>query len=132
MQSQAKASETSAGESLERFAQPHAVDDVTLVFPAGIKHLMPRPDEISAEMERALAPYIRFQQQWFYSGIPKDKMPTAKPGIDSRAAWRHLKTIQGSFEPKHEHKEIAVAYLASRWFDLPGSVSSSIVSPDQR
>lgn len=110
--------ESSAQETLERFEQPHEVDDVTLAFPAGIKHLMPRMDEIPDDFERTHRAYIKFQQEWFFSGIPKDRMPTAKPGIDIQKAMRHLKAIQGSFEPKHEHKEVAVAYLASRWLDL--------------
>lgn len=39
-----------------------------------------------------------------------------KDGIDGDTAVRHLRAIQGSFAPKHEHKMEAVAYLASRWF----------------
>lgn len=31
-------------------------------------------------------------------------------------AFRHLAACQGSFEPKHEHKQAAVAWLASLWF----------------
>jgi hypothetical protein len=101
----------------ERFAQPQAIDDVTLAFPAGIRHLMPKMDEIPAAFDNQSNPYVRFQQEWFYRGVKKDRV-AAKPGIDARAAWRHLSAIQGSFEPKHEHKEAAVAYLASLWFDL--------------
>jgi hypothetical protein len=36
--------------------------------------------------------------------------------VDGELAIRHLQVIQASFEPKHEHKEAAVAYLASLWF----------------
>jgi len=37
-------------------------------------------------------------------------------GIDQNKALRHIKAILGSFEPKHEHKEAAAAYLLSLWF----------------
>jgi hypothetical protein len=40
-----------------------------------------------------------------------------KEGVDGNLAFRHLSAIQRSFTPKHEHKEAAVAYLASLWFE---------------
>lgn len=63
--------------------------------------------------------WIEFQRQWFYEGLPADTTMDLKDGIDGNAAFRHLSAIQGSFEPKHEHKEAAVAYLASLWFKAP-------------
>lgn len=108
----------------DRFATPTNVDQVDYAFGGRMKDLLPTLAEIPDEYPNS-EKYTQFQRTWFYSGIPKDKMPTAKPGIDFKAAMRHLGTIQGSFEPKHEHKEAAVAWLASRWLDLPGSVSSS-------
>ena len=49
----------------------------------------------------------------------------AKPGIDRSAALKHIRAIMGSFEPKHEHKEAACAYLFELWFEPPGSVTAS-------
>jgi len=60
--------------------------------------------------------WINFQQRWFYDGLTEETMPVAKPGIDLNIALNHLKAIQGSFAPKHEHKQAGVAYLASLWF----------------
>jgi len=53
---------------------------------------------------------------WFYTGgnlktcIPKD-------GVDKTKAIRAIKSIMGSYSPKHEHKTAAVAWLLSEWFD---------------
>lgn len=61
----------------------------------------------------------KWQTKWFYQGLTKADIPVPLEGIDLSIALRHLATIQGSFEPKHEHKEAAVAYLASLWFQTP-------------
>jgi hypothetical protein len=41
-----------------------------------------------------------------------------KPGIDRTKALRHIEAILGSFEPKHEDKEAAVAYFFETWFTV--------------
>ena len=51
--------------------------------------------------------------EWFFRGLPK--FPEARAGIDENEAIRHLSAILKSFQPSHEHKEAAVAWLASRW-----------------
>jgi hypothetical protein len=109
--------------SAEHFDQPTVVDDVTFAFGGDVRNLMPPYEAIPDEFKRDSNPYVRFQRDWFYGGIPKDRMPAAKPGIDFKTAMRHLGTIQGSFEPKHEHKEAAVAYLASKWLLLSSDSS---------
>jgi hypothetical protein len=52
----------------------------------------------------------------FFLGL-KDVKLIPKEGIDPDAAWRHVSTIIGSWEPKHEHKEAAAAWLLARWFE---------------
>lgn len=94
-----------------QWEQPQEVDDVTLAFPADIKHLMPPYGSVKPERR-----WITFQQTWFFKGLTGATL-IPKPGIDLKKALRHLAAIQNSFEPKHEHKEQAVAYLASRWLD---------------
>lgn len=42
---------------------------------------------------------------------------TAKPGVDAHKALRAIKAVLGSYEPKHEHKEAACAFMLSEWFD---------------
>jgi hypothetical protein len=58
----------------------------------------------------------RFQSDWFYCGLKSTDGLIPREGVDKAKAMRHLKTIQGSFEPSHEDKVAAVAYLASLWF----------------
>jgi hypothetical protein len=104
----------------DRWAAPIEVDDVTLAFPARVVGtLRPPYDECTAALKAmpgdVRRKWERFQADWFFSGL-KDVNATPADGVDPKAALRHLSAIQGSYEPKHEHKEAAVAYLASRWF----------------
>ena len=102
------------------WTKPTEVDDVTLAFPANALELMPPRDECEAALADLSAKerkkWIDFQRTWFFNGLPKDVKFTLRDGIDGDKALRHLGMIQGSFAPKHEHKEAAVAYLASLWF----------------
>jgi hypothetical protein len=74
---------------------------------------MPGMGEIPKEFKDSWNPWVKWQNQWFFDGLPE--FPKAKEGIDSAAAKRHLAFIQGSWDTSHEHKEAAVAYLASLW-----------------
>src|SRR4051794_30174804 len=93
----------------DKWAQPQEVDRVSVVFGgSNVRDLMPSYEE--AEQGLAALPkggrdWIEFQQTWFYDGIPKGSM-SADPveGVDPDRAFRHLAAIQGSWEPKHEHK----------------------------
>lgn len=104
---------------MDKFTKPTVIDDVTLAFPANVvKDLMPAYADIPAQFRPGSGGntmWNRFQSDWFYGGIQVSRM-IPKPGIDKNVALRHLKAINGSYEPKHEHKEAAVAYLASLWF----------------
>jgi len=107
------------GVSLQLPYEPQPVDNVRLAFPASVTDLMPDYNAIPEDFRRGRGgarPWIKFQQQWFFKGL-KGVDIRAKDGIDRAAALRHLSTIQGSFEPQHEHKEAAVAYLASLWLE---------------
>ena len=103
----------------DRWAAPTPVSDVQVAFPAGALDLMPSWEECEAAL--AALPdggeqWREFQARWFFNGLPATTTFDLAEGVDGATALRHLKVIQGSFEPKHEHKEAAVAYLASRWF----------------
>lgn len=103
----------------DRWATPTEVDDLTLAFPANALEFMPSREECE-EALKALGPkdekkWRDFQHTWFFKGLPADVKLHMRKGIDGETAFRHLQAIQGSFAPKHEHKEAAVAYLASRW-----------------
>jgi hypothetical protein len=93
------------------------IDDVFLAFPANVSHLMPRYEDIPEEFKSSSNKWCGIASRWFFKGLPKTTVFKPKEGVDTNKALRHLGAIQGSFEPKHEHKEAAVAYLMSQWFD---------------
>lgn len=106
----------------DQWAAPQPVDDVLLAFPASVSHLMPPREECESALEAMDdrgRRWIEFQQRWFHEGLDPSTSFEMRDGINPATALRHLAAIQGSFEPKHEHKEAAVAYLASRWFLAP-------------
>lgn len=100
------------------WSQPQDVTDLDMVFGTRAMALMPPYSEIPDEfrnMNDRTNPWLRLQRDWFYGGISRSQI-TPRDDVDLNRAVRHLKAIQGSFEPKHEHKEAGVAYLASLWF----------------
>lgn len=82
----------------------------------GVMELMPEYSQIPDEFKSDRNPWHLWQTEWFFSGLKK--IPAPKPGIDIKKAMRHLYEIQSSWLPKHEHKSAAVAFLASKWFEL--------------
>ena len=90
------------------------VDDVMLAFPANVLHMM--PDYEVARAADIPDVWKTLVSDWFYSKIEIKEMKP-KEGVDPRKAMRHISAIMRSFEPKHEHKEAAVAYLLNEWFD---------------
>jgi hypothetical protein len=105
------------------WSKPIEVSDLDMVFGTrAVADLMPPHAECAAalnEMGRGGRPWREFQARWFFHGLPASTAFKAVEGVDAAKALRHLKAIQGSFEPKHQHKEAAVAYLASLWFAEP-------------
>lgn len=101
------------------WTKPQNVDDVLLAFPADVYPLMPPYEDIPEEFRDANGDnkWLQFQRDWFYGGLSADTDVDLKDGVDGTMAFRHLKAIQRSFQPKHEHKVAAVAYLASLWFN---------------
>lgn len=87
-------------------------------FSAGYRTLMPPYKEIPEEFKRDESPWVRLQQQWFFSGLDTRSL-NPKPGIDRNMAVRHLSVIQNDWGPPHEHKQAGVAYLMSLWFEEP-------------
>lgn len=92
------------------------VSPLDMAFPTTVKHLMPPYAEIPAEFKNDRTVWNRLVSDWFFCGV-KNLTLTPKDGIDKDKALRHIKTVMGSFEPKHEHKEAACAYLLSQWFE---------------
>lgn len=83
---------------------------------ANMKDLLPPYDLIPIEFKRGHTKWNKIQSTWFFSGLPKGTQFIPVDGVDKSIAIRHLGAIQGSFEPKHEHKSAAVSWLMSLWF----------------
>ena len=96
--------------------KPAKVNQAEIAFGGDMDKLMPKIHTIPDEYE-GKDKWESWQSDWFFSGLKA--RPTPKEGIDIEDAMRHLSAIQGSWEPKHEHKQAAVAYLASQWFKNP-------------
>lgn len=102
----------------DEWALPTPVSDVEVAFPAGALDLMPSREVCEAGLAALPdggAEWLRLQRVWFSRGLAAGVEFHMRPGVDGETAFRHLCCIQGSYAPKHEHKEAAVAYLASRW-----------------
>lgn len=92
------------------------IDDATLAFPASVRHLMPAQADIPDEFKDfGRTKWNQLFNDWFFLGLTSLEL-TPKEGVDKDRALRHIRAIMGSFEPKHEHKEAAVAYLLNEWF----------------
>jgi hypothetical protein len=108
------------------FDQPHDLSDVEVAFAAAgrVHALMPTWEDIPENFrhhrgDTESKPWVDLQVAWFYGGLSR-AIVRPLDGVDESKAWRHLSAIQHSFEPTHEHKQAAVAWLASRWFEFTG------------
>ena len=95
------------------------IDDVMLSFPASVSHLMPKQEDIP-EVYKDVRGTIwnKLFNDWFFCGVTDLQLTPCK-GVDKEKALHHIRAIMGSFEPKHEHKERAVAFLFGEWFESP-------------
>jgi hypothetical protein len=107
------------------YEQPMEIGANKYAFKVRLGDILPARETIPDEFEFTKLvnenqnPYFRFAMKWFYDGLEENELPAAKNGINQKEALRHLHTILGSFEPKHEHKCEAVTYLASLWLVEP-------------
>jgi hypothetical protein len=92
------------------------ISDVTLAFPADVLRLMPPYEEIPEEFKQFPGgKWNKLFSDWFYCGLTRlDLQP--REGVDENKALRHIKAVMASFQPSHEHKEAAVAFLFNEWF----------------
>lgn len=101
---------------MSKFDQPMDIDAATAAFPGSVRNLMPPFSELR-EYDNGRKWGNRLFSDWFYSGIESLDGLIPKEGIDKAKALRHIRTVMGSWEPKHEHKEAAVAFFFDKWFD---------------
>lgn len=89
-----------------------------------VKH-MPKMADIPSAFTEDRNEFVRAACSWFFEGGKRDgrsiiidgKTFTAKEGVDATKALSAIKAVLSSFEPNHEHKEAACAYMLSEWFD---------------
>lgn len=98
-----------------RWATPVQVTDLDIAFGGRAMELMPPYADIPDQFKDWGNTWAEFQAEWFSNGLKSGEFK-AQPGVSVDYALRHLKAIQQSWEPKHEHKQAGVAYLASLWF----------------
>jgi hypothetical protein len=80
-------------------------------------HLMPAPEDIPKKWWRGHTEWNALASAWFFKGVDPEASFLMKPGVNGETAYRHIRAILGSYQPRHEHKEAAVAYLCSMWMD---------------
>lgn len=97
------------------FGTPTTVSDTLLAFPSSTPGLMPAMDDIPDEFLAGKTVWNEFARAWMFGLMTEPQFHLAE-GVDGSLSYRHLSAILGSFEPRQEHKEAAVAYLCSRWF----------------
>lgn len=96
--------------------EPQELDDLAAAFPTSVVSLMPDKAVIPEDIIQGRSKWCRVTSDWFFWGLRNAKW-VPKEGIDQTKALRHVGTILGSWEPQHEDKEAAVAYLLSQWFE---------------
>lgn len=95
---------------------PVEISDVELAFPAHALDFMPAMEDIPEEFGSFSNPWAKFVSTWFAFGLGRFSfIPTE--GVDPNMAFRQLSAIMGSYQPQHEHKTAAVAYLSSVWME---------------
>lgn len=99
--------------------KPKPVSDAELAFPANVKKLMPfdHPEWRDYRNRYSAPPTWGFKlfDDMFYFGIQEIEL-NPEEGIDPKLAFRHIRAIMASFEPKHEDKTCACALLFEKWF----------------
>lgn len=93
----------------------HEVTAAEAAFPAHVLEYMPKWKDIPDEFKHGSTIENDLVTQWFFRGV-KHFTLTPREGVDGNKALDHIQMILGSFEPKHEHKEAACAFLFREWF----------------
>lgn len=98
------------------FATPSEVTALELSFGYNNPKLMPTMEIVPKEFQDGHTKWNDIFSQLFFKG-GAGYVLTEKPGIDKVKAITHLVALMRSWEPKHEHKEAACAWVMSLWFE---------------
>ena len=94
------------------------VSEANMAFGGNIKTLMPPNSEMAEYRKDWFSGKtwgFNLFNDMFYRGLTKLSLHP-KEGIDSAAAFKHIRSIMVSWEPSHEDKTAACAYLFEHWF----------------
>lgn len=92
------------------------VSGVEMVFGgAKVFEIMPKMKDIPDDYPNR-AKWDKVTSDWFFLGMKNAKW-TPKPGVDQKKALAAVAAVLSSFLPKHEHKEAAVSFMLSEWFE---------------
>jgi len=90
------------------------VKDVDIAFGGG-HQFMPTMKEIPVNIKIDVK-WENLFNKWFFEGV-KDVHFFPKKGVDLNKALRAIASVIGSYAPSHQHKEAAVTYWMSEWFE---------------
>lgn len=79
-----------------------------------IDHI-PAWNDIPKEFKHGKTQWNDLFNEIFFKGATNLKL-APKQGVDTHKAMAAISSIMRSWDPKHEHKEAACAYLFSEWF----------------
>jgi hypothetical protein len=103
------------GENLTTIEIPE-LTDIDVAFPASALDWMPPMEEIPDEFKDRSNEWCKIASSWFFFGLPKNVKFYPREGVDPAKAVRAIQATLGSYAPRHQHKEAAVAYMLSCWF----------------
>lgn len=106
---------TPSPELVQQWRTPRPVSDVVLAFPASvIDCYIPTWEELPMPFQEFTSGYEELASYACFH--PVELRPEVLiEGIDADSATRQLSAVARSFEPKHEHKQAAIAFLLSLW-----------------
>lgn len=115
------------------FEHPHEISEAQRAFPANVVGTLMPPATAIPDTYEDQGLWQGFFTDLFFRGSGtafENWRLYTRDDVDGEKAWVHLTTILRSYEPKHEHKEAAFAWLASRWFAGIDNISDEAFSDD--
>jgi hypothetical protein len=93
---------------------PLDLEDVDVASPSYGYTRLPDPTVFRTADRR----FVELVETWFYQGVKGlNEKILPKEGIDATKAIRHLKSVMGTWDTKHEDKMRGVAFLMQTWFE---------------
>lgn len=106
-----------------------SVTDIDAAFGGGYKYL-PKPELIPAKFHETSNPFHRLTCDLMYRGEPGPNTPpmVLNEAYDSvfETIPKFMRSILGSFQPKHEHKIAGAAMLLSEMFTLVDTGTTTV------